>query len=225
MPDMHALKTQDRKARAFIDGVGAGPVCIGYMPPVFAAQTSVALWLTEEGARAIRKTEKRVICKKAGMELATDIARARWRKEEGAVIAESGFFAYMFTESPGGWRLAACEMLWTARVELKAYLHLFGDFRHLSERGNLPDFHLRDLTAEEIKESGLREGAVLSVSSAVMKQMGRTYKRKAKKREKRMRAILSEWRERVGFAARDRFGLKAKRAKNAWVISPGKKRG
>ena len=61
--------------------------------------------------------------------------------------------------------------------------------------------------------------------SAVMKQMGRTYKRKAKKREKRMRAILSEWRERVGFAARDRFGLKAKRAKNAWVISPGKKRG
>lgn len=219
MPDMRALKTRDRKARAFIDGVGAGPVCIGYMPPAFAAQTSAALWLTEEGARAIRAMERKVICVKAGSDLATVISQARWRRERGAAVAETDYFAYTFTAAPDGWRLSACEMLWTARVELQAYLHLFGDFRHLPERGVLPDFYLRDLTDEEIKESGLREGAVLSVSSAVMKEMGRLY---AKKREKKMRAILNEWRERGGTLSGK---MKEKPAKNARVILQGEKRG
>ena len=222
MPDLRAIKTRDRKARAFIDGVGAGPVCVGYMPPVFAAQTSVALWLTEEGAEAIRKMERKVIYRKAGLELATDIAQAQWRMEkDGVAVAVTDYFAHTFTATSDGWRLSECRMLWTVRVDLRAYLPIFGDFSHSSARGMLPDFHLRDLTAEEIKESGLREGAVLSVSSAVMKDMGRLHMRNAKKRAKRMRAVLKEWREH-GIAATDgRRKLKAKRAKNALVISEG----
>ena len=218
---MLALNEKDRKARAFIDGVIDEPVRLGDMPPEFAKKNT-ALWLTKEGARAVIKTEKKVICKKAGTELATDIANARWRKGKGAVIAESGYFAYVFTAAPDGWRLSACEMLWTARVNLRAYLRIFGDFGHVSERGNLPDFHLRDLTAEEIKESGLREGAVLSVSSAVMKKLGRFHARKAKQREKKISAILNEWRAPGGAVL---CKLSAKRAKNARVIVAEKKRG
>ena len=204
-----------------MDGIGAGPVCIGYMPPGLTPITPAALWLTTEGARAILAAERKVICKKAGMELATDIARARWRKEKGVVIAESGYFAYTFTASPDGWRLTGCRMLWTARTELRPYLHIFGDFSHASERGVLPDFHLRDLTQEEIEESGLQQGAVLSVSSLVIKQMGRFHTRKTLKREKKMRAILNDWSARDTGALQSVVRLKAKPEKNAWVISGG----
>ena len=217
-----ALKEKDRMARAFIDGVIGGPVCIGYMPQKWTAETLAALWLAEDGAKAIKKAEKKVICLKAGSDLATAIADAKWRKENGKVIAEADYFAYSFTAAPDGWRLSECEMLWTARADLRSYLHIFGDFRHLSERGVLPDFYLRDLTAEEIKESGLREGAVLSVSSVVMKEMGRYHTRKASKREKRMRAILNEWRERGGSFSGE---PKPKPRKNALVIVQGKKEG
>ena len=109
MPDLRAIKTRDRKARAFIDGVGADPVCIGYMPPAFAAQTSAALWLTEEGAEAIRKMERKVIYRKAGLELATDIAQAKWRMEkDGVAVAVTDYFAHTFTATPDGWRNAGC---------------------------------------------------------------------------------------------------------------------
>ena len=219
-----ALKEKDRTARAFIDGVIGGPVCIGYMPQKWTAETLAALWLAEDGAKAIKKAEKKVICLKAGSDLATAIADAKWRKGKDKIIAESDYFAYSFTAAHDGWRLSECEMLRTARAELQSYLHMFGDFSHVSERGSLPDFYLRDLTTAEIKDSGLGEGAVLSVSSSVMKRMGRTYKNKTKKRAKRMRAMLNEWRDRGG-ASLGEFRLKAKRAKNAWVISLGKKRG
>ena len=222
MPGARKLKEKDRMARAFVDGVIGGPVCIGDMPRKWTAETLAALWLAEDGAKAIKKAEKKVICLKAGSDLATAIADARWRKGKGKVIAEADYFAYSFTAAPDGWHLSECEMLWTARADMRSYLHIFGDFRHLSERGVLPDFYLRDLTAEEIKESGLREGAVLSVSSAKMKEMGRTYQHKTKKREKQMRAILAEW-SALGGATANR--LKAKPEKNAWVISSGKKRG
>ena len=224
MPGARKLKEKDRVARAFVDGVIGGPVCIGGMPRKWTAETLAALWLAEDGAKAIKKAEKKVICLKAGSDLATAIADARWRKGKGKVIAEADYFAYSFTAAPDGWHLSECEMLWTARAELQSYLHMFGDFSHVSERGNLPDFYLRDLTQEEIEDSGLSEGAVLSVSSSVMKRMGRTYKSKTKKRAKRMRAMLNEWRERGG-ASLGEFRLKAKRAKNAWVISLGNKRG
>ena len=222
MSGARPLKEKDHLARAFIDGDGDGFVCVGYMPLEFAAGQSAALLLTKESARAIKKMETKAASIKAGNELATDIARARWRKEKGRVVAETDFFAHTFTPTRDGWRLSECRMLWTARVDLRAYLHIFGDFSHSPARGNLPDFYLRDLTAEEIKESGLREGAVLSVSSVVMKKMGRTYMHKASKREKQMRATLNEWRDRGGALSGK---LRAKRAKNAWVISPGGKRG
>ena len=222
MPGTRKLKEKDRMARAFVDGVIGGPVCIGDMPRKWTAETLAALWLAEDGAKAIKKAEKKVICLKAGSDLATAIADARWRKGKGKVIAEADYFAYSFTAAPDGWHLSECEMLWTARAELQAYLHIFGDFTHSPARGMLPDFYLRDLTAEEIKESGLREGAVLSVSSAKMKEVGRTYQHKTKKREKQMRAILAEW-SALGGATTNR--LKAKPEKNAWVISSGKKRG
>ena len=221
MPDMRALKTQDRKARAFIDGVGAGPVCIGYMPPVFAAQTSAALWLAEEGARAIRKMERKVIYRKAGLELATDIAQAKWRMEkDGVAVAVTDYFAHTFTATPDGWRLSECRMLWTVRVRLQAYLRIFGDFSHSPRRGILPDFYLRDLTQEEIKESGLRDGAVLSVSSLVVKKLGRTLK--ARKREKQMQALLDSWSERGGTLSGE---PETDAVKNARVIKQGKKNG
>ena len=200
-------------------GGGGGFVRIGDMPPEQNDTSPAALWLAQEGAQAIREMERKVICVKAGNGLATAISRARWRKEGSRAVAETDYFAYSFTAARDGWQLTGCEMLWTARVELQAYLHLFGDFRHLSERGVLPDFYLRDLTEEEIKESGLREGAVLSVSSSVMKEMGRLY---AKKREKKMRAILNEWRERGGTLSGK---MKEKPAKNARVILQGEKRG
>ena len=220
---VRALKTQDRFARAFVDGVRGGPACLGGMLREFAAGESVALWLTQEGVKAIRKTEREVICKKAGMELATDIAKAEWRKEKELVIAESGYFAYTFAPARDGWHLTDCRMLQTAKADLRSYLHIFGDFSHSPMRGVLPDFYLRDLTQEEIKESGLREGAVLSVSSAKMKQMGRAYMHKTQKREKNIRAMLAEWHATpVGEMTNK---LKAKPEKNAWVISLGKKRG
>ena len=223
MPAARA-KTTDRMARAFMDGVSNNDVCIGNAPPeLIAKAAAAALWLTTEGARIIKKTEKEVVCKKAGMELATDIARARWRKDKDAVVAESGYFAYSFTAARNGWRLSGCRMLWTARTDLRSYLLLFGDFSHSPMRGIMPDFYLRDLTPEEIKESGLREGAVLSVSSAKMKQMGRAYMHKTQKREKNMRAILAEWSATPVGEMTNR--LKAKPEKNAWVISLGKKRG
>ena len=222
MSGARPLKEKDHLARAFIDGDGDGFVCVGYMPLEFAAGQNAVLLLTKESARAIKKMEKKAASIKAGNELATDIARARWRKEKGCVVAETDFFAHTFTPTRDGWRLSECRMLWTARVDLRAYLHIFGDFSHSPARGNLPDFYLRDLTAEEIKESGLREGAVLSVSSAKMKEVGRTYQHKTKKREKQMRTILAEW-SALGGATTNR--LKAKPEKNAWVISSGKKRG
>ena len=219
MPAPRDITEEDKKARAFIDGIGAGPVCIGETPQELT-QLPAALWLAKEGARAIREAEKKVICLKAGSDLATAIAHARWRKANGSIIAETGYFAYTFAPSSDGWRLSGCRMLWTARVELQSYLHMFGDFSHLSERGVLPDFYLRDLTAEEIKESGLREGAVLSVSSTVMKEMGRIYKHK--KRENKMRAKMNEWRERGrSFSGEP----KPKPRKNALVIVQGEKEG
>ena len=218
MPGTCALKEKDRIARAFIDGVIGGPVCIGYMPRKWTAETLAALWLAADGAKAIKKAEQKVICLKAGSDLATAIADAKWRKENGSIIAETGYFAYTFAPSSDGWCLSGCRMLWTARVDLRAYLRIFGDFSHLSERGVLPDFYLRDLTAEEIKGSKLREGAVLSASSLVMKEMGRTYMRKESKREKRMRAILNEWRERGGALSGK---MKDKPEKNARVILRG----
>ena len=221
MPAARA-KTTDRMARAFMDDGGGDFVRIGDMPPQPNAATPAALWLTTEGAQAIREMERKVICVKAGSGLATAISRARWRKEKDIAVAETDYFAYSFTAARDGWRLTGCEMLWTARVEPQAYLHMFGDFGHLPHRGMLPDFYLRDLTQEEIKESGLREGAVLSVSSAMMKKLGRFHMRKTKKREKKIRAILNEWRAPGGAAL---CKLNAKRAKNAWVISLSKKRG
>ena len=187
------------------------------MPSALAddTDTPATLRLTQEGAQALRKVEGEVICKKAGAELATDLAKARWRKEKGVAIAESGYFAYTFTPAHDGWRLSGCRMLWAARTDLRSYLRIFGDFGHVSERGTLPDFYLRDLTTEEIEESGLRAGAVLSVSSLVMKKMGRAYGRKASKREKKMRAILEEWRERGGTLSNK---PKADKTKNALVI-------
>ena len=223
MLDARDLKRKDWKARAFMDGVGEGPVCIGYMPLVVAAGTNAALWLTGEGVRAIRVTEKKTICRKAGAELATDIAQARWRKEKDAVVAETDFFAHTFTPTRGGWQLAECRMLWNVRVDLRAYLHIFGDFSHSAARGILPDFYLRDLTAAEIKENELSDGAVLSVSSSVIKEMGRFYK--AKKRGKNIRATLEEWSMRGGVAPGEKFGIKAKQTKNALVISLTGKRG
>ena len=217
------LVEKDRMARAFIDGAGNGPVCIGYMPLEVAVGTSAALWLTAEGVKAIKATEKKVICKRAGVELASDIAKARWRKENGCVIAETGFFAYAFTAARDGWHLTECQMLWTARVELQPYLRIFGDFRHSAARGILPDFYLRDLTAAEIKENELSDGAVLSVSSSVIKEMGRFHK--AKKRGKKIRAILEEWSMRGGVVPGEKFGIKTKREKNALVISLTGKRG
>ena len=216
------IKEEDQTARSFIDGVIDGPVCLGDISLKLTVGTPVALWLAEEGVRAIQKTEKDVICIKAGNRLVTDMMTARWRKGEKCVIAETDFFTYTFMALPGGngWSLAACDMLPTARADLRAYLRIFGDFRHLSERGVLPDFYLRDLTAEEIKESGLREGAVLSVSSAVMKEMGRIYKHK--KRENKMRAKMNEWRERGrSFSGKP----KPKPRKNALVIVQGEKEG
>ena len=203
-----------------MDGIGGGPVCIGYMPPELTPITPAALWLTTEGARAILEMERQVIYRKAGLELATDIAHAKWRMENGRAIAVTDYFAHTFTAAPDGWRLTECRMLWTVRVGLQAYLRIFGDFSHSPRRGILPDFYLRDLTAEEIKESGLREGAVLSVSSAKMKEMGRSYKHKEKKRDKQMRAILAEW-SALGGAMTNR--LQAKPEKNAWVVSLGRK--
>ena len=220
MPDVRALQTTDRKARAFLDGVAVRPVCIGKMPPQLSAQTPAALWLTTKGARAIVEMEKKVLCKKAGMELATDIARARWRQEEGRIVAESDFFAFAFTAAPDGWHLTECRMLWTARTDLRSYLRIFGDFSHSPARGVLPDFYLRDLTEEEIKESGLREGAALSVSSAKMKQLGRRYN--PKKRAKNIRATLNEWRDTGGMLSDI---PKADAQKNARIILPGKKEG
>ena len=84
----------------------------------------------------------------------------------------------------------------------------------------LPDFYLRDLTEEEIKESGLREGAALSVSSAKMKQLGRRYN--PKKRAKNIRATLNEWRDTGGMLSDI---PKADAQKNARIILPGKKEG
>ena len=223
---VRALKKQDRFARAFVDGVRGGPACLGGMPQEFAAGESVALWLTQEGVKAIRKTEREVICRRAGSGLATAIANARWRKEASRAVAESGYFAYTFAPAHDGWHLTECQMLQTARVELQAYLHIFGDFSHSPARGVLPDFYLRDLTPEEIKESGLREGAVLSVSSLVMKVMGRFYMPKTRKREKRIRATLNEWKACNADALQSVVKLKAKPEKNAWVISSGvRKRG
>ena len=217
---MSALKDKDRQARDFIDGVIESPVCMGNVPPELTPENSAALWLMEKGARAIKDAEEKVICIKAGNELATDIAKARWRKENGAIVAETGFFAHTFTAFSGGWSLEKCKMLPTARVGLRSYLRIFGDFTHSPARGDLPDFYLRDLTAEEIKENGLREGAVLSVSATVMKKMGRICKHK--KREKKMRAKMDEWRERGGsFSGKP----KPKRAKNALVIKEGEKEG
>ena len=194
------------------------------MPSALAddTDTPAILRLTQEGAQALRKVEGEVICKKAGAELATDLAKARWRKEKGVAIAESGCFAYSFTPAHDGWRLSGCSMLRTARMDLRSYLHIFGDFGHVSNRGTLPDFYLRDLTPEEIEESGLSEGAVLSVSSSVMKKLGRFHARKAKKREKRILALLREWSAPGGTR---QCKLSAKHAKNAWVISLVKKRG
>ena len=221
MIDARGVKKQDRFARAFVDG--GGLVCVGDMPMGLTGDTPAALLLTQESAQAIQQTEKEVTSIKAGSGLATAIAKAKWRKEGSRAVAESGYFAYTFAPARDGWHLTECQMLQTARVELQAYLHIFGDFSHSPARGVLPDFYLRDLTPEEIKESGLREGAVLSVSSAKMKQMGRFYMHKTRKREKRIRATLNEWRALDAAMITNR--LKAKPEKNAWVISLGQKRG
>ena len=224
MTAARALKKQDRFARAFVDG--GGLVCVGDMPMGLTGDTPAALLLTQESAQAIQQTEKEVTSIKAGSGLATAIAKAKWRKEESRAVAESGYFAYTFAPAHDGWCLTDCRMLQTARVELQAYLHIFGDFSHSPARGVLPDFYLRDLTPEEIKESGLRKGAVLSVSSLVMKVMGRFYMPKTRKREKRIRATLNEWKACNADALQSVVKLKAKPEKNAWVVSSGvRKRG
>ena len=219
MTDARALKTKDLKARAFVDDGDDGYSCIGAMPP----KSTAALQLTKASAQIIQQTEKEVIMIKAGNKLASSIAKAQWRKEGERAVAVTDYFEYAFTPAHNGWHLTDCRMLWTTKVDLRAYLRLFGDFSHEDERGILPDFYLRDLTPEEIQESGLGEGAVLSVSSAKMKQMGRGYMHKTQKREKNMRAILAEWN--VTPVGEMTNKLKAKPEKNAWVISLGKKRG
>ena len=224
MIDARGVKKQDRFARAFVDG--GGLVCVGDMPMGLTGDTPAALLLTQESAQAIQQTEKEVTSIKAGSGLATAIAKAKWRKEGSRAVAESGYFAYTFAPAHDGWHLTECQMLQTARVELQAYLHIFGDFSHSPARGVLPDFYLRDLTPEEIKESGLRDGAVLSVSSLVMKVMGRFYMPKTRKREKRIRATLNEWKACNADALQSVVRLKAKPEKNAWVVSSGlRKRG
>ena len=222
MTDARALKTKDLKARTFVDDGDDGYSCIGAMPP----KSTAALQLTKASAQIIQQTEKEVIMIKAGNKLASAIAKAQWRKEGERAVAVTDYFEYAFTPAHNGWHLTDCRMLWTTKVDLRAYLRLFGDFSHEDERGILPDFYLRDLTPEEIKESGLGDGAVLSVSSLVIKNMGRFYIRKPVKRDKNMRAILNDWKERDTAALQSVVRLKAKPEKNAWVVSGGlRKRG
>ena len=217
MPASRDITEEDQKARAFIGGIGAGPMRLGDIPLELPFGDSAALWLMEEGVRAIQKAEKNVTCVKAGKQLATDMMTARWRKGEGCVIAETGFFAHTFTALPGGngWSLTACDMLPTVRVDLLEYMRIFGDLKkHVKDRRALPDFYLRDLTPEEVKKRKLREGAVLSVAATTMKRMGRRMLKEGR-HQKDMRAQLDEWRSRVVLL--DKWGTDL--GKNARIIS------